>query len=254
MPFCSFCGAKILTDAHFCHSCGKIIPIIQKQQTEPPRKIFTDGKVQRCLRCGAILSSFELKCSKCGYELLRTKCNESLKAFEQKYTLAETNSKKIDLIRTYIIPNTKEDILEFAILASSNIDLSINKQGTEFSSNDYSLLLVKEAWLAKLDQAYQKAYFLMEESPEFQKIKLLFFQRKKQMRVERIKAFLSHNKKTLFFAFIAISILIFLALIIPKIIDNTLLSLVLCIFILPSLCYLGYFLIIILMVIFLPKK
>ena len=40
----------------------------------------------------------------------------------------ETDQKKINLIRSYVIPNTKEDLFEFLVLASSNINFIIQSQ------------------------------------------------------------------------------------------------------------------------------
>lgn len=35
------------------------------------------------------------------------------------------DEQKIDLIRNFSIPNTKEDVLEFIVLAAANIDLKV---------------------------------------------------------------------------------------------------------------------------------
>ena len=52
---------------------------------------------------------------------------------------------KANLIINFSVPNTREDILEFMILASSNIDV---KKGIDDE--------VTKAWLSKLDQVYEK--------------------------------------------------------------------------------------------------
>ena len=67
--------------------------------------------------------------------------------------------KKDELIRTFYIPNTKEDIHEFFILALSNI--KIGGMNTD-------------AWMVKLEQAYQKAELSFNSSQEFDRLKTLY--------------------------------------------------------------------------------
>ena len=69
--------------------------------------------------------------------------------------------KKDELIRTFYIPNTKEDIHEFFILALSNIKIGgINT----------------DAWMVKLEQAYQKAELSFGGTSELERIKELYRQ------------------------------------------------------------------------------
>ena len=53
---------------------------------------------------------------------------------------------KANLIQNFPIPNTKEDILEFALLISANVN----------TKNTIPNIVLK-AWIGKLDQVYQKA-------------------------------------------------------------------------------------------------
>lgn len=75
---------------------------------------------------------------------------------------------RVLLIRNYPIPNTKEDIFEFMILASSNIS----------GDNSFSL---SEAWKSKFEQGYQKAKLLFCDEPEFEKIQTLYEKTQKRI-------------------------------------------------------------------------
>ena len=63
------------------------------------------------------------------------------------------------MIRTFYIPNTKEDILEFFILALSQV--KIGGMNTD-------------AWMVKLEQAYQKAELSFYGTQEFDRLKPMY--------------------------------------------------------------------------------
>ena len=82
-------------------------------------------------------------------------------------------SEKASMIRNYPIPNTKEDLLEFFILAGSNISTNIfDSQNTEVSS----------AWKSKFEQAYEKAKILFDGTEEFNKINELYNQKQQKIK------------------------------------------------------------------------
>ena len=56
----------------------------------------------------------------------------------------QKEQEKVALIINYPVPNTKEDLLEFMIMVTSNINV---KEGIDDS--------VTKAWIEKLDQVYQ---------------------------------------------------------------------------------------------------
>lgn len=124
---------------------------------QPPkstaRKTTYDGAIHKCPNCGTGLASFVKNCPECGYELRGADGAESVSDFARRYASTTSNEKKVDLIRTFVIPNTKEDILEFAILASSNIDTSAYTRDTVVESGGVSQQEISEAWMAKFEQA-----------------------------------------------------------------------------------------------------
>lgn len=115
--------------------------------------------VYKCPNCGERLSAFTSTCPACGYELRGVVKDSRAYELTKKLELAETVEQRKDLIRNYYVSNTREDIYEFIILASSNIE----SDGPE-----------ADAWRAKLDQAYGKAVLVFEEGPELDRIKKLY--------------------------------------------------------------------------------
>lgn len=83
----------------------------------------------------------------------------------------QKKQQKANLIINYSVPNTKEDILEFMILACSNINV---KQGIDD--------VVSKAWLSKLEQVYQRAQITMKNSNDFIQIKNIYDNKKKEIK------------------------------------------------------------------------
>ncbi len=149
MAFCANCGAIIADNAKFCVACGTAVTN-DKTNT---RETMYDGQIHKCPNCGEVLNSFVPICPSCGYELRGTKHTSSVNELAKRIEMTESTEKKIELIRNFYIPNTKEDICEFFILATSNL----NVDGDE-----------ADAWRAKMDQAYQKAKLTFGSTPEFE--------------------------------------------------------------------------------------
>jgi len=186
-----------------------------KKETPQQQKVFTDepirerrtvfeGEIHKCPNCGEVLDSFEVNCPTCGHEFRGAKNSLSVREFAAKLEeiertrptkgfglkkmlanqneVSETDLKKISLIRSYVIPNTKEDMLEFLILASSNINL---QRYNDFDSITESEKAVSDAWQAKFEQAYEKAKLSFGNTPEFKKIQAIYD--KKTGEVEKSK-------------------------------------------------------------------
>lgn len=193
MAYCTNCGSFVKDGAKFCGVCGsKVEPATQAdvktEGTEAKRKMKYDGEVHKCPHCGATLSSFTRTCPECGKELRGTESAESVSDFSRRYAAATSNGKKVDLIRTFVIPNTKEDILEFAILASSNIDEGSFSRDNVVVSGGVSQTEVSEAWMAKFEQAYQKATILLQGDPTLDRITKLYEEKKKSLSSAKVKS------------------------------------------------------------------
>lgn len=179
MAFCTNCGQKITEESKFCSNCGAAVNTVQ-------RKTVYEGEIHKCPNCGAELTSFVKNCPECGYELRGADGAVSVREFSNNYARSTSNAKKVDLIRTFVIPNTREDILEFAILASSNIDSGSYSRQSNVVSDGATQQDVTDAWMAKFEQAQQKANILLTDDPYLEKINKLYDDKKKKLENARV--------------------------------------------------------------------
>lgn len=202
MAFCTKCGKELSADARFCSNCGA--PTAGNTAGSTQRKTEYEGTIHKCPNCGEIVDAFKLNCPACGYEFRDSKTTNSVQELAAKLEFIEQqrppkkahtfkdeflntygkfsreDEQKINLIRNFAIPNTKEDILEFMILASSNIDMKLYGTGANADETG-ALRAISDAWIAKFEQAYQKAEFSFSESPAFAKIQKIYFEKTKEL-------------------------------------------------------------------------
>lgn len=144
--FCPYCGTKLDHGARFCKHCG--VPIDRAEpSTFKKREQEYAGKMIKCPACGEDIPSFTAICPSCGHEIRGSGPANSIQELSYKLEHTSSDSAKANLIRTFPIPNTREDILEFMILASTNIENSYQPE-------------VSEAWAVKFEQAFEKSKIL----------------------------------------------------------------------------------------------
>lgn len=175
MPFCTNCGQQINDGAKFCSSCGAAV--INNKANNQRETVF-EGNIHKCPNCGEILNSFTSNCPSCGYEIRGASNSAAVQKFFVKLALAESHQEKVAIISNFPIPNTKEDILEFMILASTNISDNIEKD-------------ISTAWQSKTEQAYQKAKIIFDDEKEFLQIQNIYSQvcakLAKQKKIEKVQ-------------------------------------------------------------------
>lgn len=202
MLYCKNCGNELEDNDKFCSKCGTPIEVETQE-----RQIKYEGNIHKCPNCGEVLKSFVANCPSCGYELRETKNSISLRDFINKLDEIEklrntemdqkikknTNSingitqRTVSLIRNFPIPNTKEDLLEFIILASSNIN---TKMFSDFYGMSEEEEAVSDAWKSKFEQAYKKALVMFGNTTEFKNIQDIYDKTN-----EKIKKASDSNKK-----------------------------------------------------------
>ena len=169
MAFCSQCGKELADGAQFCAACGTGVSTgVFKNPKEIHQRNVYDGKIFKCPNCGEQLDAFVAICPACGYELRGTQSTSCVHELSKILECTASMEKKDELIRNFYIPNTKEDIYEFFILAYSNI-----------TAGAYGI----DAWKVKLEQAYLKAKLAFNDDGDFKYINELY----KQIKTVSIK-------------------------------------------------------------------
>lgn len=150
------------------------------ERPAPTARQGEERAIHKCPRCGERLDWDDGVCPSCGWELRdrapsRTSraFSERLYDFQLRYSEAviKSNSSdpevaaiakrtELDLIRVFVIPNTAEDLTEFAVLASSNV-----------ADDDSDL---SDAWMSKLTQTREKAEILFPNSAQSERISSLY--------------------------------------------------------------------------------
>ena len=192
MAFCQNCGKELADGAKFCDGCGTPVCGVSVNDGSKRVQKFV-GEIRKCPGCGQILESFQAVCPACGLEITGQGVGESraVKDFFEKYEAETDVNRKISIISTFPIPNTKEALYEFAIMAASQISMyqNIQTQNTSSMGND---LAAKElstivnifkgnssqqnsfdsektlyiAWESKFDQVCAKAKLIFDKNSE----------------------------------------------------------------------------------------
>lgn len=178
MLYCSNCGQPLAEGSKFCHVCGADIATENHSTSSATRNTVYEGELHKCPNCGEVLNAFVTVCPTCGHELRGTKAAQSIHDFASKLEAAQTDEQRVSLIRSYPIPNSKEDIFEFLILASTNI---VGEQQKN----------IFEAWSVKFEQSYQKAKLSFGNDLDFEKTQKLYSQTLKKINAQRA----IHNAK-----------------------------------------------------------
>lgn len=160
MAFCMNCGKQLPDGAKFCLECGRKLGDTNVEQITQ-RETTYEGKVYKCPNCGDILDAYESVCETCGYERRGNETSVSIQQIAAELNAVSSENRKADIIQNFPIPNNKEDITEFLILAST----SINRQ---------TPTIILNAWAAKIEQCYLKAKLSFKQENDFIKIQAIY--------------------------------------------------------------------------------
>lgn len=172
------------------------------------------GKVYKCPNCGSVVGAMDAICSSCGFYLTDRNVGTSVQRFQEQ--LGEIENKRYDkhsggykrslkevigigedereydlirkilqekiaLIKIFPVPNTVDQIVEFILLAVANIDVNESKR-TIWNKKGKSDS-ISEAWIAKMQQVYQKAKMLFPNDPMFGNIQDLYFKKMQELNI-----------------------------------------------------------------------
>lgn len=210
MPFCTNCGQEVPGGAKYCRNCGAATSeeFLNKEET---RKQTYAGEIRKCPNCGEHLSAFEVSCHNCNFEFHNIAASTAVQNLANEISKIEAgridydkdiNSKQrlgkeeeissidksiANVIRTFAVPNTKEDILEFMMLAASNIEMELLEDNPNATVDVKSRKLVSDAWVIKFEQTYQKAKMALGKSPDFIEIKEYYEKKEKEIHRSKTK-------------------------------------------------------------------
>lgn len=210
MKYCSYCGAQLNENSNFCHICGKPVSGTTNESKSARIEEYV-GKVFKCPNCGAVITESTIICPECGFEITGREAVSSVKRFEEELMKLESkrsggllnkitrssdaiDNQKLTLIKNFPIPNSVTDIKEFIFLSIANIDAKLSSQsmGSKFSkfmnSNDNDMMMAKkisDAWVAKMEQAYQKALVSFPNDPGFETLQNIYFDKLKELKIKK---------------------------------------------------------------------
>ena len=209
MAFCIKCGQELAEGAKFCANCGKAV---NGENLTSQRKTVYEGQIHKCPSCGEVINSFVSNCPTCGHEIRGAQGVSSVRQLAMKLEqleakrppkkginifaqtfgngaqLQSVDEQKIDLIKNFSIPNTKEDVLEFIVLAAANIDLKVYG----LDSSRYQMLAparreLSDAWLAKLEQADRKAEIMFGHTQEYLSMRNVYENKMKAIKKQKFQ-------------------------------------------------------------------
>lgn len=203
MTYCINCGKGLVEGAKFCANCGKAVEI---NSSTSQRKTVYDGEIHKCPNCGSILGAYDSVCEVCGYERRGAKAVVSVREVQAKLEnlyakrpqrkvhtiftqalrggqISSVDEEIVGLIKNFSIPNNKEDIMEFIILASSNIDMKVyGVNSQQYQTFNPAQREISDAWLAKYEQAYQKARLMFGGTQDFLNIQGVYEQKMREIK------------------------------------------------------------------------
>ena len=163
------------------------------QKSAPKSNKF--GDVRKCPACGAMIDSLQAKCPECGYEFTNIEANSTAKALlkelekidaagngmfgglTQVFGTDSVTKKKIQLIKNFPIPNTKEDLLEMLSLCNENAEpYSGGVEGQRLSFT----------WESKINQLVLKARMVLKDDTDFEYLLAEIERDKKKRKIKRL--------------------------------------------------------------------
>ena len=141
------------------------------------------GDLFKCPSCGASVPSFTMLCKECGFEFRNVSANSSIKELSEKLEHAtKTYSKKIDkesglseveevclqIIESFPIPNTKDDLMEFALYFSPKIKTDSFLDGFDGTTSENGAKVKQnDLYITKFKQIILKAKVIGKDDPSF---------------------------------------------------------------------------------------
>lgn len=218
--FCHGCGtpigvSNVPTPPPVTQTAPPPVPLATEQEQQPKRverrqQEFV-GTVLKCPNCGGVIGETTAVCPECGIRITGRSAVTSVQSFKEQlmaiegtrkrglggvfgvYTAPDpADTKKLSLIRSFPIPNSVDDIMEFMFLAVANIDVSLSKNTAMNKWNSTQQVetgatigkTISNAWVAKMQQAYQKAEIMFPNDSAFPGIQKIYYDKMKELKIK----------------------------------------------------------------------
>ena len=182
----------------------------EKKEIKKPN----NEKIRKCPYCGEILEAYSFECPSCrnkindgfvssaiaefknGLDRINEDYSQSMLIVMQKNDYFSRldvkntfNDKKVDYIKNFIIPVSVNDMLDFMILAKSNVEIKLYKKkagifdfcGYSDINDKLNAKKMSDAWFSMMQQIYDKAQISLQDSEAFNIIKQMYDEVKMQM-------------------------------------------------------------------------
>lgn len=182
MAFCTNCGHQLADGAKFCYECGS------------KAKIDISNRAERSVNCKQL---------------------GIIQKFAATLARLETGDQIVQ-VKDFPIPDSKEDLMAFFVLAASSINCKrYNDIDGGLSSEERDL---SDAWEFKFNQSYDKAIVTLVGTPEFNNINALY-----QKKTNEIAAAKSRNKQrtTQWFIFLGVFLAVFFVFVLVVVLSQT---------------------------------
>lgn len=170
---CPNCGHHVSKSATFCDACGAKISGNESATivgTPKAKEAYTkEGRIFKCPNCGEVLPYDAIVCPSCGKEIRDKEASSLLQSFFETYMEIKSDEvdRKIDLIRTSPVPNSREAIIEFMEFASANFDV-------DYYITNRKKATVDGAWLSKIDLCYEKGKSMFNDPRDLKRIEDIY--------------------------------------------------------------------------------
>ena len=197
--YCKRCNVEIAENVKFCPNCGNQIQNIVVTKEATYRDDCTiNHELKKCDMCGYSWLTGENICPNCGNDS-QTKETFSVHDLMDKISkidndnlaitfadkmyqklrgksISKKDELKVNLIKFYPLPKTKNALYEFVIFSNANSKVS-NAGNTK---DIQSQTIIANAWKAKLEQSYNFAKLKYGNEADFIEIKRLYEDRKRK--------------------------------------------------------------------------
>ena len=182
MAFCTNCGHQLADGAKFCFECG------------------AEAKVDSSIRVERSVNSKQLG---------------TVQKFAAALARLEIEDQIVE-VKEFIVPDNKEDLVAFFVLAASSINCErYNEVDGSLSPEERDL---SDAWVFKFNQAYDKSLVTLIGSPEFNNICALY-----QKKTNEIVAAKNRNRQRTMrmFIFMGIFLAVFFVFVLSVVLSQT---------------------------------